>query len=90
LINKRTNEERYAPIRQWVFPPENGGPVYAPRQKGGLEFCQNSGITRKWVIAPGGCTYLGGTGQTKFHIITPYPINIDFWLYVKKSYVLSK
>ena len=44
------------------------------------KFCQNSEITRKWekwVIVPGGCTYLGwGAGQTKFHIIPPHPINI--------------
>ena len=69
-------------IRYWVFPHENGGPVYAPiRHTGGLEkICQNSEITRKWekwVIVPGGCTYLGwGAGQTKFHTIPPHRINI--------------
>ena len=46
------------------------------------KICQNSEITRKWekwVIVPGGCTYLGwGAGQTKLHIIPPHPINIGF------------
>ena len=45
-------------------------------------FFQNYEVTRKWekwVIVPGGCTYLGwGAGQTKFHIIPPHPINIGF------------
>ena len=71
-------------IRYWVFPHENGGPVYAPiRHTGGLEIVLpkfwNNPQMGKWVIVPGGCTYLGwGVGQTKFHIIPPHPINIGF------------
>ena len=45
-------------------------------------FCQNPGFTRKWkkmMGVPGGCTYLGwGAGQTKFHIMPRYHINISF------------
>ena len=71
-------------IRYWFFPHENVGPVYAPiRHTGDLKKIlpkfRNTRKWKKWVIVPGGCTYLGwGAGQTKFHIIPPHPINISF------------
>jgi hypothetical protein len=71
-------------FRYWVFPHENGGPVYTPiRHTEGLEKIlpkfRNNPQMGKLVIVPGRYTYWGwGAGPNKvpYHSSTPY----KYWL----------